>query len=217
MFLIAIGSTLLIFGFSLIYLTRMFPVLQIIYMDIIGAVIVAAAWIITIYRIYVTKAQYQVDRLPKWKHLINYIRRDNETIPLLGDRAYPGESFIDVPDLGLIEFLGKDCYYQWGDKKYLWGLENINYSPDVRYSNLCHVLWELGFRNSDDVSRVLKGQDLFLMGKVYQNMLRYDQNHGAGKLVHDMENYQGKIVDFTPQKSTTDIIHEKIDAILKKR
>lgn len=145
-------------------------------------------------------------------------------MPIFGDRAYPGESFLDVPDLGLIEFLGKDCYYNWGDKKILFGLENINYSPDIRYSNLCHILWELGFKNSADVKKVLTGEDLFLMGKVYLNMVKNDGDHGAAKFVKDLKKYDGKKVDFKPSPLETGWtldnglnLHNKIDAVLNWR
>ena len=84
----------------------------------------------------------------------------------------------------------------------MWGLENINYSPDPRYFNLTHLLWELGFRNSTDIKDVLKGTNLYLMGRVYMNMVNYEQKHGAVKLVNDMANYEGDIVNFKPEMKT---------------
>jgi hypothetical protein len=126
------------------------------------------------------------------------MRRDNEIIPLVGERAYPGESFLDVKELGLVEYLGKDCYYNWGDKKIVWGLENINFTPDPRYFNFTHMLYSIGFTDSEDVKKVLKGEDLELMGKVYLKMQEYDGEHGGAKLVEDMKEYDGKVVKFEP-------------------
>jgi len=160
--------------------------------------------------------------MPKWKHLINYRRRDNEIVPIYGDRAYPGESFLDVPQLGLIEFLGKDCFYTWGDKKVLDGLENINFTPDPRYYNLTHLFYELGFTDSVDVSNVLNGRDLELMGRIYLNMEKYDNKHGVKKLVKDLQEYDGKVVDFVPLKQNKGkvldhgIIGELVDKMKRK-
>jgi hypothetical protein len=152
------------------------------------------------------------DRPKKWKHLINYLRRDNTVVPIEGVRAYPGESFIDVKGLGLIEFLGKDCFYTWGDKKIIWGLENINYSPDPRYFNLNHLLWEIGFTDSVDIYNVLNGLDIELMGRVYMKMNEYDNTHGITKLVTEMKEYKGQPVKFKPSED----VHKNIDNMLNK-
>ena len=76
--------------------------------------------VLVFYRMSVARTWQQTDRIPTWKQLIDYLRRDGEVIPLIGKRAYMGESFLDVPELGLVEFLGKDTVYQWGDKKVCW-------------------------------------------------------------------------------------------------
>jgi len=164
----------------------------------------------------------QVDNTPKWKHLIKYLRRDNETIELLGERAYPGESFVDIPHLGLIEYLGKDCYYKSGVKKYAWVLENMNFTPDPRYGNLTHLLWKLGFSNSDEVKKVLNGELPALRDKVYANMTLWDNSHGVKKLTDDMQSYDGKQVEFKssilePKRKRHDKAVEMIDRITKGR
>jgi len=216
MFLVCISVAFITGGLILFYLTKLFPILQTVYLDWICLMLFIAPSIIIFYRIHVTRTWKHVDKLPLWKHLIDYMRRDNEVIPIIGERAYPGESFLDVKQLGLIEYLGKDCYYNWGDKKIMWGLENINYSPDPRYANFTHLLYTLGFSDSDDVINVLKGNDLELMGKVYLNMLEYDGKRGAGKLVKEMEKYDGKVVDFEPVKKYGDIV-EFLDKKIRKK
>ena len=183
MYLIISSMICYIIAVVFIYLPFLIPSPLMTFFTYIGIIIAVVPNILLWQRIMASDTYRHVERQPKWKHLIDYIRRDNHMMPIFGDRAYPGESFLDVPQLGLIEFLGKDCYYNWGDKKILFGLENINYSPDIRYSNLCHILWELGFKNSADVKKVLTGEDLFLMGKVYLNMVKYDGDHGAAKFV----------------------------------
>jgi len=196
MLIIIMGVLFFVMGFVLMILTGMFPILRLVYLDWFAMFFMMIPYIFTVYRIYVTKAWKQVDRLPTWKHLINYLRRDNEVVPITGERAYPGESFLDVPKLGLVEFLGKDTVYQWGDKKVLWGLENVNFTPDPRYFNLTHLFFTLGMQDSNDVSEVLSGNNLELMGRVYLNMLDYDKEHGVNKLVTELKEYDGKNIDF---------------------
>ena len=209
MLLIIIGIILYTMAFVLYTLTYIFPIFRMVYLDWIALFIAIVPYVIVLYRIHVTRCWHHVDKLPIWKHLINYLRRDNEVIPVVGERAYPGESFIDVDKLGLIEFLGKDCVYQWGDKKIVWGLENINFTPYPRYFNLTHLLYEVGFTDTNDVTNVLKGEDLDLMGRVYMNIIEYDDLHGASKLMTEMEEYDGKIIEFkpVPQKGHKDIAH----------
>jgi len=220
MMLILVTLILYVVAILFFMLTLLFPGIPDDFLIMSTLILMATPNILLWYRISVTRTYKQVEKIPRWKHLINYIRRDNVTVPLYGERAYPGESFLDVPHLGLIEFLGKDCYYTWGDKKYMWGLENINYSPNVKYSNLCHTLWELGFRNSDDVRNVLNGTNLHLMGTVYKNMQIYDNKHGAKKLVRDLEEYEGKTISFKPlvdkKPLNIDGMHNKIDTLLKR-
>ena len=217
MFLISIGLACYMTGFILFLVTYMMPVFRIIYLDWIATIFFVLPWAITIYRLKTTQCYHQADKLPIWKHLIEYMRRDNNIVELLGERAYPGESFIDVPKLGLIEFLGKDCVYQKGDKKILWGLENINFTPDPRYSNLCHLLWEIGFRNSDNIKSVLLGEDMYLAGEVYIKMNEYDNNHGISNLVKEMKNYEGPRIDFEPEKKKEKLIsRETIENMIDK-
>jgi len=147
---------------------------------------------------WVADTYINTDSIPIWKTLTTYLRRDNEAIPLVGERAFSGESFLDVPQLGLIETLGRDTVYTWGDKKTVFALENVPFTPDPRYFTYTHLLWQLGFSSSEDLKEVLGGKDLYLMGQVYINMEEWDDNHGARRLVRDMYNYKGKKVDFKP-------------------
>jgi hypothetical protein len=174
-------------------------------------------YVIVMLRLVNSRCLKQADRIPKWQHLIKYLRRDNETVEVLGERAYPGESFVDVPQLGLIEYLGKDCYYNSGDKKYAWVLENMNFTPDPRYSNMTLIMWYLGFANSDEVRMVLNGDLPDLRQKVYDNMKTWDDGHGVKKLTMDLKNYDDKTIKFVPtsSKNKHDRAIEMIDSFKK--
>lgn len=214
MMLVVAPVLLLVVGFMLLFLTRLYPILDMIYLPEMGYIFAVGSVIFLLYRLYVADTFKQTDKVGKGKHLINYLRRDNEVVPIYGKRAYPGESFIDVVGLGLVEFLGKDCFYTWGDKKVIWGLENINFTPDPRYFNLCHLFWEVGFTDSDDVYRVLNGLDLELMGRVYLNMLSYDDRHGVNRLINDLKEYDGDKVVFKPDVGLFDSVKDSIDMVI---
>ena len=198
-------------------ISEILPIFKMLLFPWFGMIFATGATIYLLYRLFVSQTIKHADRPKKWKHLINYLRRDNTVVPIEGKRAYPGESFIDVEGLGLVEFLGKDCYYTWGDKKIIWGLENINFTPDPRYFNFTHLLWELGFTDSTDIYNVFNGKDLELMGNVYQKMLIYDKGHGVNKLVKELSEYNGVVVDFEPKKKI-DVkdIHGKVDKLFEK-
>jgi len=205
MMIIVIPIIFMVIGFMFLYVAEIMPIFDELFFPWFGMVFACSGSIFLLYRLYVSNTLKHADKKKNWRHLINYLRRDNEVVPIYGTRAYPGESFIDVEGLGLVEFLGKDCYYTWGDKKVIWGLENINFTPDPKYFNLTHLLWELGFTDSVDVSNVLYGKDLELMGRVYLKMLEFDKNHGVNKLVKDLKEYDGEEVNFKPKRNYKDI------------
>ena len=218
MMIVVVPIIFMVIGFVFLYLAEIMPIFDRLLFPWFGLLFSCSSSIFLLYRLYVSKTLKHADKGSTWKHLINYLRRDNEVVPIYGTRAYPGESFIDVEGLGLVEFLGKDCYYTWGDKKIIWGLENINFTPDPRYFNLTHLLWELGFTDSVDVYNVLNGFDLELMGRVYLKMQEYDESHGAKRLVHDLQSYDGKPVSFKPKltvKTGMDEIYNHIKNIKK--
>lgn len=214
MFLILVGFLLIGFGFVIYAMTVFMPILRLVGMDWIAIFVIAMPYFIALYRIYKSRCWNQVNGLPMWKVLVKYLRRDNECVELIGERAYPGESFIDIPQLGLMEYLGKDCNYSFGNGKFVFGLENINFSPDPHYFNLNHLMYDLGFCDTDDVKNVLNGEDLELMGRVYLNMQRSVGMRGAAKLVTDMKNYSGTPKSFDVNKKY-DSIHNKVDKLIK--
>lgn len=201
------GLSLIAIGMIVYYITILYPKLCVIYLDWFALFIISLAWFVTLYKVIKSDAYRQIDTTPKNKHLIEYLRRDNKAISCYGERIYSGESFLEVPGLGLIEYLGKDCFYTKGDKKFVWTLENLNFTPDPKYGNFTSMLWRLGFNNSDDVTKVLQGKDLELMGKIYINMVYWDKHNGVNRLLDDMESYSCKTIGFKPQ--IWDLIKQK--------
>jgi len=133
MMIVLTGIGCLFMGFFMIMLTKLNPLFERVYFDYIGMFVLFLPFVILLYRMMSTNTYSLVEKIPKWKHFIAYMRRDNTIVPMIGNRTYPGESFLDVAKLGLVEFLGKDCWYTWGDKKILWGLIHVT----VTYVTCC--------------------------------------------------------------------------------
>jgi hypothetical protein len=179
-------------GFMLFMMGRLVPLLAFFYMDWIGAFMMMMAVVILIFIFGSSQTGLQYDSIPAGCAIVNYIRRDGMIVPLLGKRVFSGESFLDVPRIGLIEDFGKDTVFLWGKKKIRFGLENINYTPDPRYWNLTKELYDLGIDDSDDLFYIMnipnitdkdkKEYYLSRMAQVYYNMKHQDK-HGVHRLM----------------------------------
>jgi hypothetical protein len=172
----------------------------------------------------------QYDTIPAGTAIINYIRRDGIIAPQLGKRIFSGESFLDVPRLGLVEDIGVDTVFLWGRKKVRFGLENINYTPDPRYWNMCKELYRLGFDDTEDLynimniplmdSKLEKAKKVYYlerMGEIYWNMT-HGSPHGVKRLMDIFRKKQQKITVFGKQRREVpkDVdIHAEIDRRLK--
>ena len=154
--MIRASSVMLFFGGVMLFMfSKIVPLLQEALMDWIGVFMMGGGLFILLFCFSVSGTGLQYDTIPAGSAIVNYIRRDGIIAPLLGKRVFSGESFLDVPKLGLIEDLGKDTVFLWGRKKVRFGLENISYTPDLRYANLTHELYKLGFDDSDDLYNIL--------------------------------------------------------------
>ena len=185
-------------GFMLWFMAKIDPFIAMLGMDFVGVFMMFVPVIICFIQVSRTRTTLQFDPPSGgMTAIINYIRRDGNIIPLVGNRVYSGESFLDIPRMGLIEDLGKDTVFNWGIRRTRLGLENINYTPDPRYFNLTAEFYRLGFDNSDDLWNVLnvssisdkdmKAYYLEYMGRVYQNML-VKPKRGGQRLVSELKN-----------------------------
>jgi len=206
------AAALFIGGVFLWLLSEMIPFLSLILMDWVAVFMMCGAIFILFFCFGISGVGLQYDTIPPGTAIINYIRRDAMIAPLLGTRIFSGESFLDVPKLGLIEDLGIDTVLLWGRKKIRFGLENINYTPDPRYWNMCKELYRLGFDDTDDLFNVLnipnmdgekdrakKVYYLERMGNIYWNMV-HDEPHGVKKLMDIFRKKQSKITSFGLQR-----------------
>lgn len=200
---------LFIGGVMLWMMSKAVPLLALMMMDLVGVFMMGGAMFILLFMFGISQVGLQYDSIPPGTAIINYIRRDGTIIPLLGKRIFSGESFLDVPKLGLIEDLGKDTVFLWGKKKVRFALENVNYTPDPHYFNLTSELYDLGFGDTDDLNAVLdipnikdkamKVYYLERMGIIYWNMT-HEKPRGATRLVLSFKRKPAKKVVFTPKR-----------------
>ena len=204
--MIRLSSLMLFIGGVLLFLMcKIIPILQFMMMDYVAVFMMAGGMIILLFVFGMSGTGLQYDTIPVGTAIINYIRRDAQIVPLLGKRIFKGESFLDVPKLGLIEDIGKDTVFLWGRKKVRFGLENISYTPDPRYFNMTRTLYELGFDDTDDLYNILnipnmisleskpkKVAYLIRMGNIYWNMT-HERPRKAQRLMEIFKNKRDNI------------------------
>ena len=183
-------------GFVLWFFSKVVPFFALLGLDYVGCFMMIVPCIIVLVQLSRTNTSVQFDPPSGGRAIINYLRRDGTVVPLLATRVYAGESFLDVPKLGLIEDLGKDTVFNWGVRRTRLGLENINYTPDPRYFNLTRELYRIGFDSDEDLWNVLnvslikdqglKAYYLEYMGMVYANMMN-PPARGVKRLVKELK------------------------------
>jgi hypothetical protein len=217
-------------GVLLWMMTKFMPLLAFMMMDWVAVFMMAGGVFILLFVFGMSGTSLQYDTIPAGTAIINYIRRDGIIAPQLGKRIFSGESFLDVPRLGLVEDIGVDTVFLWGRKKVRFGLENINYTPDPRYWNMCKELYRLGFDDTEDLynimniplmdSKLEKAKKVYYlerMGEIYWNMT-HGSPHGVKRLMDIFRKKQQKITVFGKQRREVpkDVdIHAEIDRRLK--
>jgi len=208
------GTACMLFvgGFMLWFMSQFIPFFKVLGLDWVAQFMEGGALFILLFVFGLSQTGLQYDTIPPGTAIINYIRRDGIIAPLLGKRIFSGESFLDVPRLGLIEDLGTDTVFLWGKKKVRFGLENINYTPDPRYWNMCKELYELGFDDTDDLYNVMnipnmdsktdKAKKVYYlerMGNIYWNMM-HNQPRGVKRLMDIFKKKREKNVQLGPRR-----------------
>jgi hypothetical protein len=127
--------------------------------DFLGLFLVALPTFLWIYLVVSKKLTKLIEKVPPGKYLILFLRRDGEIIPVYGSKPYTGESFIDVPKLGLIHDLGKGSVCRWGMNSLRFAIENVNHTPNPRYVNFSSFLYDLGFDNYSEVKAAVQGNN----------------------------------------------------------
>jgi len=166
MIYIPVTFIMIFVGFGMYLFSKMFPpipeaMMYITIFEMMGLIVLLMPCIILLYGVYHNRLIWNLEELPKNKLLVWFLRRDGSIVPVLGSRAYPGESFIDVPKLGLIHDLGKGSVYRIGKNPVRFALENVNHTPNPSYANFTNWLYKLGFNNLKEVQDTIKNEEGF--------------------------------------------------------
>jgi len=146
-------------GFLLYIVTMMIPLLQLVYMDFIALFLLVAPTIILLYMIINKRLIWFMEKVPNNKMLIFFLRRDQDIVPVLGHRTYPGESFITVAKVGLLHDLGEDSVYRLAGNNVRFALENVNHTPKLKFANFTNWLHNLGINNIEELQDSIKGKN----------------------------------------------------------
>jgi len=201
MFWIPFSILMLVIGFVLFFLTKVVPLLQLIFFDWIAMIFLVLPIMLLLYQLYDNRLIWFLEKVPRSKLLMFFLRRDGEIVPVLGSRAFPGESFIDVPRLGLVHDLGKATVYKLGKNTVRFVLENVNHTANVKYANFTGWLYHMGFNNIRELQATVAGQFPEKKEEV-EERLQQQSPLPVVKLVEDIE----KVVE--PVEFKAETIHD---------
>jgi hypothetical protein len=204
---------LIIAGIFLFILTKMMPFFAFIMMDWVGLMAIIGGILIIYIAFPFSDAGMLYDTIPAGTSMIPYIRRDQTIVPILGKRVFPGESFLESRQIGVIEDIGVGSVLLWGRKKIRFALENLNYTPDPRFWNVCNELYRLGFDDEEDLKTILyqlpginpvKERDkkvyyLERMAQIYWNM-EHSPPRGGKRFVELLKTYKTRDGSFGPKR-----------------
>lgn len=142
-------------GVGLFIMAKIDPFFSYILMDWVGIFSMVGGVLILLIAFPFSDTGGLYDTLPAGACFIPFIRRDLSIAPVTGKRVFAGESFLEVKGAGVIEDLGVDTVLLWGRKKIRFALENLNYTPDPRFFNVCRELYRLGFDDEEDLKAIL--------------------------------------------------------------
>lgn len=179
--------------------------------EILGLVMIVLPTFILIYLLVSKRLIKLLDKVPPGKLLLLFIRRDGEIVPVYGTRPYAGESFIDVPKLGLLHDLGKGSVCRWGMNNVRFCLENVNHTPDLSYVNYANFLHTIGFNDFNEVQHCIQGKgDFQEMQEQIKEELPFHQ-------IKPTQILEKNILDAEPKPiKESKKIESKIDLLFKK-
>lgn len=225
-------------GFMVYLIMRTTPLFAYYNFDALGVIILAIIPVLVLIRLKKTGAWIQFDNPKKGKAPMDYLTRDGRDIPY-NAKILSGLSFLEVDfagKKGLIRDVGRKpepgSIYWKGDKPIRFGLQDISFTGNPKFSGLFAFLDKIGFSTIEDVHDVLCGYNPDLMAKVWNNLCDYRRPVYADVLVSDFQKIEQndmKKLDKEYQKSkkktlsifkkkgtdNKEDIHDRIDRVIK--
>ena len=141
-------------------------------------------------RIKTSGCSKRFDKIPKNQSVFDFIYRDGTSTDMIGNRR-TGMGLFDIKDLGVVLDIGRKpspgSVYRFGDKNIRFALQDINFTPNVKYTSIYTFFTQLGINNADELHNVLNGYDAALMVKVWNRLCEYQPMDAADRLVENIQ------------------------------
>lgn len=197
-------------GLVLFIFMEISPILKFGLWSWVMVLLFAAPLVILLYGLSSKRLFWLLDKLPPNKHLMLFLRRDGTCIPVLGNRPYPGESFLEIPKLGLIHDLGKGSVYHWTNGNNIrFCLENVNHTPNPKFGNFTSWLYSLGFNNIRELQACIQSEYPEKTQDV-KKKLDEKQEDVVDVLVEDIENFDTESTVLKPEVETVESLVDKL-------
>lgn len=210
-------------GVGLFFISKINPFFAYIYMDWVGLFAIIGGILILMIAFPFSDTGLLYDTLPAGACFMPFIRRDGTIAPVTGKRVFPGESFLEVKGAGIVEDLGVDTVLSWGRKRIRFVIENLNYTPDPRFGNVCEELYRIGFDDKQDLEEILynlpkmdpmrdrikKAYYLDRMGDIYWRMT-HSPARGGERFVKELRNIQPRNDTFGRRRHQRPTIEDRI-------
>ena len=142
------------------------------------------------YRIKSSGCGKRFDKIPKNQSVFDFIYRDGTSMDMIGNRRV-GMGIFDIKDLGVIVDIGRKpspgSVYRFGDKNIRFALQDINFTPNVKFTSIYTFFSSLGINNADELHNVLSGYDAALMVKVWNKLCEYTPLDATDRFVQNIQ------------------------------
>lgn len=163
---------------------------------LIGFIFLIITIIAILFRVSQTGCSKRFDKLPKGKGLFNFLYRDGTSTDIIGMRRV-GLGIFDVPEHGVIIDIGRlpnpGSVYRFGGKNIRFALQDINFTPNPKFTTIYSFFTELGINNADELYDVLNGYNPELIIKVWNRLCYYSYPDATDKIVQNIQ-------DMTPKE-----------------
>lgn len=194
------------------------PIASQFYFDVIGYIIAIVLLIGMLLRMKKSGSWNYFDNPKKNKPLLEFLYRDGGKRPINGVRI-PGTGFFQVKGLGIIQDVGRlpepGSVYVHGDKPIRFVLQDINHTPNPKFTGFYRFLTKMGFNRMEEVQDVINGYNPELMAKVWNRIVDHVPQTAADIIVENIKTLTPKEMQQI-ENIEKETIYDKVDNILRR-
>lgn len=159
------------------------------------------------------------DKISRIKSVFNFIYRDGVSMDMIGDRR-PGMGIFDLPGHGVVVDVGRlpnpGSVYNFADKKIRFALQDINFTPNPKFTSIYGLFTKLGFNNMEELQDTLNGYNPNLIAKVWNKLVVYTPQDMEDRVVENIKNMDKREIKQNNQIWKNNV-HKEIDKVLDKK